>query len=201
MVNGGAFQLDAAEGVRRTAGVVREKQAHELLVAARVFALQLYPRRAAAVVFHYRRRPFGQQPGRHGFAAGAEGVVVRGAGAGRRHDDGAAAFRVAQGEVERDIPAHGQAADVRLLQAQVVHQTAQVFDGDVLRVRLRVGGHVRRRIAPVVVGDDPVAVAEVAHLLLPAFVGAGEFVAPDERKALAGGLVKDVHSVGIEGRH
>src|SRR6267378_2656111 len=59
----------------------------------------------------------------------------------------------------------------------------EILDEGEVVVGRAVGGHARRGVAAVVVGDHAVAPREVAHLRLPRAVIARELVAPDEGKA------------------
>src|SRR5207244_220491 len=85
--------------------------------------------------------------------------------------------------------------------AELTQEMVEILDEGEVVVGRAVGGHARRGVAAVVVGDHAVAPREVAHLRLPRAVIARELVAPDERKPTAGLLVVQVDSVHSCDRH
>ena len=68
------------------------------------------------------------------------------------------------GEVQGDSPAHGQAADIGLVDAQVLEQQIQVLHHNVLGIGVGVFGNVRRGISPRSVSDYPVAAGKEVDL-------------------------------------
>jgi hypothetical protein len=90
-----------------------------------------------------------------------------------------------EAEMECAEPAHREADDVGLGDAEVVEDGDRVGDRALLRVRRLVDGDVRRRVAAGGVGDAAVPRGKGSHLRLPAAVVAGELVDEQEGKARA----------------
>src|SRR5438105_636532 len=90
---------------------------------------------------------------------------------------------------------------MRGLYLQVLHEGAQIFDQDVLRVHLWIARNVRRRKAALTVRDAAVQSVECADLRFPRPVIAGELVAEDDRHATAGVLVIELDTVDFCARH
>lgn len=68
------------------------------------------------------------------------GVCAAGARAG--DDDASGHFGVLEGEVEGYISAHGEAANIGLLDIEVAEETVEVIDGVLLGIGVGVGGDV-----------------------------------------------------------
>ena len=105
------------------------------------------------------------------------------------------AIAVVQAEVQRREPAHRDADHVRLVDPESVEHGADVVAGARLRIVRDLGGNVGGRIAARVVGDASVAPREMAHLRLVAAMVAGELVDEDDRQALAGLFVVELHAI------
>src|SRR5262249_59233644 len=103
--------------------------------------------------------------------------------AGAGDDQGQRPVRVPEAEVQGREAAHGEAADMGLLDLEPVEYTPDVLGRTLLRVRLDVVGHVRGRIAARVERDRAVAAREEARLQMPAAVIAGELVDEDQPHA------------------
>ena len=126
----------------------------ELLPSLGVLTQELQPGFAPGVVGSYTFHALGQQTVADRLGIGEERLAIGGACASRGYDQRPAHARVGDAEVEHHAAPHGQAAQVRLLDAHVPQQLVQVFHGVILGVRFRVGGHVRWRVASGRVGDD-----------------------------------------------
>src|SRR5207247_1658311 len=158
--------LDASKRQRVTLGRAAGQVLVELLEADGVLVLELHPRRALGVEVGRLLHALGLELLRRHLGVLAELFTVghHAAVAGTRHHDGQQAIGIAEREVERGVPALGEPAHVGLLDRERVEEAAEVFDGAVLRVRFRILGDVRRRVAAGVVGDRPVAPREELHL-------------------------------------
>ena len=87
------------------------------------------------------------------------------------------------------------ADDMRLADAERIHQRDDVAPRDILTVARRIGGDVGRRIAALAVGDATMRPGEAAHLRLPGAVVAGEFMHEDNGRARAGFFVIEMDAV------
>jgi hypothetical protein len=104
-------------------------------------------------------------------------------------------LRVPERQVQGGEAAHREADHVRPPDLEAVEHGDRVRHRALLGVRLRVGGHVRRRVAAGRVGDAAIGPREEPHLRLPAAVVAGELVDEQERLALTGLLGMQLHAV------
>ena len=124
-----------------------------------------------------------------------------GARAGVGDDQRGHHLRMGEREVERDVPAHREAAHRGTADLQMLEQRAEVGDGD----RLGVGGRVVRSLGdPVtahVIGHDAPRARQRLHLRIPHAEPAGEAVREHERRPVAGDLVVERHAVHIDARH
>src|SRR5262249_10562545 len=101
-------------------------------------------------------------------------LAIDGARASADDHDPITALRVAHREVQYDVAAHGEANQVGSLDPQMVEYAEQVADQQVLRIRLRIGGHTGRRKPAVAVGNTPVQSTKGTHLRIPGAVVASE---------------------------
>src|SRR4030095_1232512 len=97
-------------------------------------------------------------------------LAVHAAIAGAGDNEGERAVRVPETEVPGRVPTHREAADVRLRNLQGVEHAPDVLSGALLRVRLHVVGDVRRRVAPRIECDRPIASGEETALEIPTSV-------------------------------
>ena len=102
--------------------------------------------------------------------------------------------------IERDlqtgIAAHRQADEMRGIDLEVIEHRHRVAHDVVVAVDIRVCRHIGRRVAARRIGDAAVALAELAHLRLPAAVVGGEFVHEQNGRALPDLLVIKPHFIG-----
>src|SRR5215472_14417811 len=98
---------------------------------------------------------------------------------------------VSKSEVEGGESAHGEAGDVRLVDAQVIEHCLDVVGGQGLRIRRGALGHIRWRITASVERNGTVAPAKVSQLQLPTSKVACEFVYEDQRRARSGLFVEE----------
>jgi hypothetical protein len=102
--------------------------------------------------------------------------------------------------VERDlqggIAAHRQADEMRALDSKMVECGDAIAHHMQIGIGLRIGRHVGRRIAARGISDAAMALAEFAHLRLPAAMVGSEFVHEQDRRARSGFLVIQLHVVG-----
>ncbi len=135
--------------------------------------------------------------GRQGFFD--EGVPRRlvSAGTARRRDYGGDPVRMAHGQHQRHVGAHGEPDRVRLLQPQMIQQVHRVGEGGLPAIGGSLARHVGRRIASGVQDDAAVAAREIAHLVFPASVVATELVQEQDRIAFAGILEIKLHAVAF----
>jgi hypothetical protein len=108
-------------------------------------------------------------------------------------------------DLQRGISAHRQADEVRLVDRKMIEHGDRIAHHVLVAVGGRIGWHVGRHIAARRIGDAAVALAELAHLRLPAAIVGGEFVHEQDRHALPGFLVVELHIVATDrvrhGRH
>ena len=105
------------------------------------------------------------------------------------------------GEVEDEVPPGRETREVDPVETEPVEKTEEIRDetfGTVCVGRFR---DVRRRVSPVVPGDDPIAPGESADLGLPGPHVARELVTEDERHPLPGRLVVEIGPVYAFDRH
>lgn len=108
--------------------------------------------------------------------------------------------------VERDlqhgVAAHRQPNEVRAIELEVVEHGDAIAHPMQIGIGIGVIRHVGRRIAARRISDAAAALAEFAHLRLPAAVVAGKFVHEHDGRALPDFLVVKAHVVGRDGvRH
>jgi hypothetical protein len=154
----------------------------ELLPAAGVLVLELDACGALGVALGHLGRALGAERLGHHVRLGAERLLALGlrAVAAARDHQRTYPVRVAQAQVQRAEPAHGEPDDVGTIDPGGVQHGDRVGDGPRLGVGLEVARNVGRRIAAGGVGDAPVAPAEGAELRLPAAMVAGELVDEQE---------------------
>ena len=109
------------------------------------------------------------------------------------HDQRAGAPGVAEAEMQRGEPAHGEAADMGPVDPGGVHDGGDIVGGPRLAVAGRIVRRVGGRVAARIVGQRPVAVREMPQLRLPGAQVAGEFVHEDDRRSRPRLLVIQAH--------
>ncbi len=156
----------------------------ELLPAARVLAVKADAGRVDAVGLgeagHALRLERGGGRGRVLLEALALGRVGGGAVAAAAQHQRQRAVGIGQAEMQRGVASHGDADDMRLVEAERVEHGADIVARARLRIALQPRRHVRGRVSPRVVGDGAVAPREIAQLRLVAAVIAGEFMDADD---------------------
>jgi len=113
------------------------------------------------------------------------------AGGGHRE----AALGIANADMQRGRGAHGMSDDMRLVDAERVHQRDHVVAETVLAVAVGIFRNIRRQIAALAEGDAAMGAREMPHLRLPRTVVAGIFVHEDDRRTLAGLLMIQPHAI------
>ena len=109
------------------------------------------------------------------------------------------ATRIFHPDVQRRVAALRQAADVRLVDLEMIHHGDHVVAEVLVAVGRRIGRNVGGMIAAERERHAAIAPREVAHLRLPGAPVAGELVHEDERRAGAGFLVMQAHVVAGRG--
>jgi hypothetical protein len=87
---------------------------------------------------------------------------------------------------------------MRLVDLEMIEHGDAIAHHMLVGVGIAVGRRVRRRIATRGIGDAAIALAEFAHLLLPAAVIAGEFMHEQNRRALTDLFVIETDFVGCD---
>ena len=124
------------------------------------------------------------------------------AGAGARHGERQRATRIFHPDVQRRVAALREAADVRLVDLEMIHHGDHVVAEVLVAVGRGIGRNVGGMIAAERERHAAIAPREVAHLRLPGAPVAGELVHEDERRAGARLLVMQAHVVAGRGeRH
>src|SRR5215467_3292981 len=88
---------------------------------------------------------------------------------------------MSESKMQRRETSHREPNDMRAVNAEMIQQRADVVGGAVLRIGCRTWWHVGRLVTSRVERDATVALAEMAHLWLPAAVIPGELVHEDQR--------------------
>jgi hypothetical protein len=126
-------------------------------------------------------------------------AVRLGAVAAAGDDQRQRALGICQAEMQRREAAHREADDMRPGDGEPIQHRADVVARAVLGISLRLGRHIRGRIAAGVEGDAAVEPREMAQLRLPAPMIAGEFVDKNDQPAGAGLFVIQTDAV-VRGR-
>src|SRR5688572_16161824 len=171
--------------------------AGELAPTARILVLELHARRAERIALCHLGHALLLDLLRGGVGLGAELLALGGlrAIAATAHDEGKRPLCVGDAEMQRGETAHGEAADMGLVDAQVVEDRTDVVARQRLRVFFRILRHVRWRIAARVERDAAVITREEPHLRLPAAIVTGVLVDEEERLAAARFLEIELHAV------
>ena len=97
--------------------------------------------------------------------------------------------------MQRGEAAHGQAYDMRRVQAQMLEHVAGIVHGAHLAVAVGALGHVRGRIAARVKHDAAIVAREILDLLLPGAQIVSEFMDEKDRRAGASFFVIELYTV------
>ena len=89
---------------------------------------------------------------------------------------------------------------MRALDPEMVEHGEDVGGGAGLAVGGGIGRHVRRRIAARAIADGAIGTTEIAHLVVPTAVIAGELMHEDQWRAAAGLLVVEFHDIVGHGK-
>jgi hypothetical protein len=161
--------LDAAHGARRAFARMLGELVDEFFPAAGILVLELHARRSERIGLGGLRHagPLELACRSLRFLCELLTLVRRGPVAAARHDQRTRALRVGEAEVERREAAHGQPDNVGAVDLERIEHGTNVVARAVLRITLPIRRHVRRRIAPRVVGDAAITARKIAELRLP----------------------------------
>ena len=124
-----------------------------------------------------------------------------GTGAGVGDDQRADHRRMGEGEVQGNVPAHGESPDDRAPDLQVCEERVQIGDQRRLGVRLGLGWRFRQAVAAHVVGEHAAVERQRANLGVPAADAAGEAVDEHEWGAAPGRFVVERDAIHPRARH
>ena len=169
----------------------------EFAPAARILVLELHARRPERVTFGGLRHALLLEilGGCLGFFGKLSALIGSSAIAAAGDHQRASAVRIGKAKMQSRKAAHRQSDDMRLVDFERVEHRTDVVTRPLLRVTLSVIGHVGWRIAPRVVRDAAVALAEIAHLRLIGAQVAGEFVHQDDRNSAADLFIIELDSI------